>query len=147
MNRKRKDIKSKWSLKKKDRAFLEFKKEEAEKNRTHELEMLKYLHHQWKILNKREILNIPLLIKLPFFNIRFNALQIFIFCECHITTCITTDVTSSTSSCKRILLDTWQFKIKLKHRINPFQANVPFLYPLKTSEKRSLTSYFFADSL
>ena len=136
MNPKRKDIKSKWNLKKKDRAFLEFKKEEAEKNRTHELEMLKYLHHQWIILNNREILDMPLLIKLPFFNIRFNTLQILIILRvphhnllhhwCHLLNII---MQAHPSGHLKI-------KIKLKHRINPFQANVPFLYPLKMSEKR-----------
>ena len=58
--------------KERDRVFLEILKREPKKKR-----LLKYLHHQLIILNKREILDIPLPIKLSF-NILFNTLQIFI---------------------------------------------------------------------
>ena len=53
---------------------------------------------------------------------------------------IITDVTSSASSC--ISVDTLQFKIKFKRRINSFQTNFSFLYLQKMSENRRFSDVF-----
>ena len=39
-------------------------------------------------------------------------------------------------------MDTLQFKIKFKHRINSFQANFSFLYLQKMSENRRFSDVF-----
>ena len=67
--------------KERDRAFLKFKEKEVENNRWYELEIAKIFASSMNNSNNREILDIPLLIKLPFFNIRFNTLQIFIMLQ------------------------------------------------------------------
>ena len=59
----------------------EFRKKEAEKNRRHELDISKIFESSMNNSQQQRDFRYTLLIKLPFFNIRFNTLQIFIMLQ------------------------------------------------------------------
>ena len=120
--------------KERDRAFLEFKREEAVKNRRHELEIAKIFASSMNNSQQQGDFRCTPFNQTSLSTFDSTRCKFSTFYKSHVTFYITTDFTSSASSCKHILLDNSQFKIKLKHQINPFQANFFFLYPLKTSE-------------
>ena len=126
--------------KERDRAFLEFKKEEAEKNRRHKLEIAKIFaslmknSQQWRDFRYtpfdqtsffQHSIQHAANFRVPHHNLHHH--------RCHLLNFIMQALPSGHLTAQ---------KKKLKHRINPFQANVPFLYSLKTSENRRFSDVF-----